>query len=164
MSKSSTKVCKYCKSEIDKKAKICPVCNKKQKKPIILFVLIAIVVIGVIAALTGGGEKEAPIVVSVDALLDAYTSNEVSADATYKDKTITVTGVVQSIGTDITNTVYLTFDKGGMFEVNAIQFYFTDSAEITKVGNLHEGDTVTVTGKCKGLSIFNILVKECTIE
>ncbi|MPN18562.1 hypothetical protein SDC9_165922 [bioreactor metagenome] len=51
-----------------------------------------------------------------------------------------------------------------MFEVNAIQFYFTDSAEITKVGNLHEGDTVTVTGKCKGLSIFNILVKECTIE
>lgn len=31
--KSATKVCKYCRSEIDKKAKICPVCRKRQKKP-----------------------------------------------------------------------------------------------------------------------------------
>jgi hypothetical protein len=164
MSKSSKKICKYCKSEIDKNAKVCPVCNKKQKKPIFIFVLIAVVAIVAIIALSSGGPKEDPIVVSVDTLIDAYTANEVNADATYKDKIITVTGTVQSIGTDITNTVYFTFDKGGMFEVNAIQFYFTDSAEIAKVGNLHEGDTVTVTGTCKGFSIFNVLVKNCTIQ
>ena len=27
---SDTKKCKHCKSDIDKKAKICPVCKKKQ--------------------------------------------------------------------------------------------------------------------------------------
>ncbi|MCI8669221.1 MAG: DUF5067 domain-containing protein [Lachnospiraceae bacterium] len=43
-----TKKCKYCKSEIDKKAKVCPICRKKQKKhhffgiAIILIIIIAI--------------------------------------------------------------------------------------------------------------------------
>lgn len=30
MSKEKTKVCKYCKEEIDAKAKVCPHCQKKQ--------------------------------------------------------------------------------------------------------------------------------------
>ena len=30
MKEKKTKVCKYCKSEIDAKAKICPNCRKKQ--------------------------------------------------------------------------------------------------------------------------------------
>lgn len=30
MSKEKTKVCKYCKEEIDAKAKVCPHCRKKQ--------------------------------------------------------------------------------------------------------------------------------------
>lgn len=29
MSKEKTKVCKYCKEEIDAKAKVCPHCQKK---------------------------------------------------------------------------------------------------------------------------------------
>lgn len=50
------KKCKYCRSEIDKKTKICPVCGKKQKKPIGLIISIAIIVIItaiLVAALSG---------------------------------------------------------------------------------------------------------------
>ena len=50
------KRCKYCQSEIDPKAKICPNCGKKQGMPIWLIIVIVIVIIGVIGTLAGGGE------------------------------------------------------------------------------------------------------------
>ena len=31
-----TKKCKYCQSDIPKKAKVCPVCKKKQKKNLVM--------------------------------------------------------------------------------------------------------------------------------
>lgn len=52
------KKCKYCQSEIDSKAKICPNCRKKQKKlPWWAIVLIIIIVIGVISSL---GSSDTP--------------------------------------------------------------------------------------------------------
>lgn len=43
------KKCKYCQSEIDKEAKICPNCKKKQKKlPVWLVILIVIIVFAMI--------------------------------------------------------------------------------------------------------------------
>ena len=44
MKEKKTKVCKYCKSEIDAKAKICPNCRKKQGGKL-KWIIIAIVVI-----------------------------------------------------------------------------------------------------------------------
>ena len=38
-----TKKCKYCQSDIPKKAKICPVCKKKQKKNILLIIILIFV-------------------------------------------------------------------------------------------------------------------------
>lgn len=40
-----TKQCKYCKQEIDAKAKICPHCRKKQTPSGCLIAVIAVVVI-----------------------------------------------------------------------------------------------------------------------
>lgn len=53
------KKCKYCKSEIDKKAKICPMCRKKQgnKTPIIIIVII---ILFIIIATSGGNNTTAP--------------------------------------------------------------------------------------------------------
>lgn len=42
---SDTKKCKYCQSDIPKKAKICPVCKKKQKKNILLIIVLIFVVL-----------------------------------------------------------------------------------------------------------------------
>ena len=52
-----TKVCKYCKSEIPKKAKVCPNCRKKQGG-IGKWIVIAVIVIIVIAAISGGGDDK----------------------------------------------------------------------------------------------------------
>lgn len=48
------KKCKYCKSEIDAKAKICPKCHKKQGMPKWLIVIIVIVVLAIIVSASGG--------------------------------------------------------------------------------------------------------------
>ena len=39
------KKCKYCQSDIPKKAKVCPVCRRKQKKNIFLIILLIIVLL-----------------------------------------------------------------------------------------------------------------------
>lgn len=40
-----SKKCKYCQSDIPKKAKVCPVCKRKQKKNIILIILLIFVIL-----------------------------------------------------------------------------------------------------------------------
>lgn|SRR5574344_317040 len=50
------KKCKYCQSEIDSKAKICPVCHKKQGNTVGLIILI-VVVIAIIAAASNGSSS-----------------------------------------------------------------------------------------------------------
>lgn len=55
----NTKKCKYCQADIDKKAKICPACGRKQPGKG-KFILIAIVVIIIIAAIGGGTKKDKP--------------------------------------------------------------------------------------------------------
>lgn len=54
------KECKYCKSEIDKKAKICPHCRKKQTNSFIkglsIFIGIILIICG-ISAITGGNSN-----------------------------------------------------------------------------------------------------------
>ena len=136
----------------------------KKKKKIWLFLLIAVVVIGVIVAVSGGGEEEKTATpVAVADLIDAYTSNEVSADQQYEDQYLEITGTIASIGTDLTDTPYITFNKGGMFETNSIQCFFSDDDQVAKVANLSEGQTITIRGTCSGLSLFNVLIKDCTI-
>lgn len=55
MNKSKdNKVCKHCQSEIPKKAKICPVCKKKQGLPKWAIVLIVILVLAAIGSASGG--------------------------------------------------------------------------------------------------------------
>lgn len=54
-----TKICKHCQSEIPKKAKVCPVCRKKQGGKL-KWIIIAVVAILIIAAMAGGGGGNKP--------------------------------------------------------------------------------------------------------
>lgn len=59
MEEQKTKKCKHCQSDIPKKAKICPVCKKKQggKLKWVVIVIAAIVVIAIIYAIMSGDSQ-----------------------------------------------------------------------------------------------------------
>jgi RNA polymerase subunit RPABC4/transcription elongation factor Spt4 len=84
-----TKTCKYCQSEIDKKAKICPNCRKKQGGNIkwIVAVIVAIIIINAIA--NGGDDTETSNANSSTAETKSIESSEASnaTEATEKVET-----------------------------------------------------------------------------
>lgn len=52
------KKCKYCQSEIDSKAKICPNCRKKQGPHIMKWILLGVFALLLVSCFAGGEEKE----------------------------------------------------------------------------------------------------------
>lgn len=52
------KKCKYCQTEINSKAKICPQCHKNQTNPAIRVIGIIIIIIGIIAIVSGMGDTD----------------------------------------------------------------------------------------------------------
>lgn len=51
------KKCRYCKSEIDQKAKVCPNCRKKQTNPLVKFVIAVLIIIVIIVACSNLGKE-----------------------------------------------------------------------------------------------------------
>lgn len=51
------KICKYCKSEIDKKAKICPICKRKQGNKVVKIILVVLLIIFIISVIAGLGNS-----------------------------------------------------------------------------------------------------------
>jgi hypothetical protein len=103
---NGTKICKYCKTEIPKDAKICPNCKKKQKGKLGI-VLAVVVVLLVIGAVAGGGsddEKKAKIDNSGASTSKKSTSTDKAQKNATKDKK---DGVVK---------------VGGSFEDNGLKF------------------------------------------
>lgn len=75
-----TKLCKYCQTEIPKKAKVCPNCRRKQSGKLkwILIVLAAIVIINII----GGGDDES----NVNKTGEVTSGEETNKDDKQKEK------------------------------------------------------------------------------
>lgn len=81
---TETKLCKHCKSEIPKAAKICPNCRKKQGMPKWLIVLIVIVLLAIIGSAAGGSgsksEEQTNSNVSDDASAETTTTKQNTSD------------------------------------------------------------------------------------
>jgi len=89
------KKCKYCQSDIDPKAKICPNCKKKQGMPKWAIILIVIVVIGVLGSALGSSDSEsennnATSTTEALTLLDGH-SGDVESQYSYK-----ITGTIKN--------------------------------------------------------------------
>ncbi len=98
----NTKKCKYCQTEIDKKAKICPNCKRPQKKAGCLTFIIAFIIVvgagGIIASLQNNAIQKNVSGVSNDSeyiTLDEY--NAIKNGMSYED-------VVKLIGSEGTST------------------------------------------------------------
>lgn len=185
--------CQKCGKELPDGAKFCAECGstasaespkptkEKKKKPIFArWWFWVIVIIIAVAACSGEGETEAPdgdnhvdqivetqpkeivIEVSPEDLHTAYQENEVAADAQYEDKLVKITGTIGNIGKDILDDVYITIETGEYLQ--SVQCYFSDNEQINTVATLKAGDTVTLIGRCSGLSLTNVIIKDCEIQ
>lgn len=112
-----TKKCKHCQSEIDKKAKICPNCKKKQGGKL-KFIIAGIVIIGIIGALgsqkdevkkvqkdnpevqnTSTGKKEEPNTAEEkEEVHEEVTTFKTGETASLKDVLVTLDSVTESSG------------------------------------------------------------------
>lgn len=82
------KKCKYCQTEIDQKAKVCPNCKKKQSH-IFRWILLGVLAVIIISAVAGGGSKE------------EFQKDYTQSDAvTYKDVVYSITKVEKTQGSN----------------------------------------------------------------
>lgn len=162
-SAGETKNCKHCKSEIPKKAKVCPVCRKKQGG-IVKWIIIIVVALALMAAAFGGGgnnkkssdtastpaapETEKAIeytVCTVDELVDALNNNALNASNTYKDQYVEVTGILGNIDS---NGKYISLNpQNGSFTLTNVQCYIKSDEQLDRVSSMSIGDTVTLRGQ-----------------
>lgn len=111
---------------------------------------LVLVGLGVIGALAGGdapaGEAPAPaappLAVTAQELFDAYSANEVAAQARFDGQQIAVTGVVQDITLDLLDEPVVSLATSNQFMPVRLQFEKDDAAA---TGALAKGQTVTVT-------------------
>ncbi len=111
----------------------------------------------------GGAEKIAAatpdFVLSANTLYKEYERNSVAADAKYEDKIVKVSGIVQSIGKDITDTAYLVI--GGTGFLDGVQCMLPGGQE-SAVANVREGQFVTLKGKVSGEMMGTVIVRNCS--
>lgn len=134
-----TKKCKHCQSDIDKKAKVCPNCRKKQGGKL-KFIIIGIVAVFILSALFGGGDDGKPKLVDETKPTNAEIKEVKEEKVEETDNEFKVGDVIE---TDTLKISYLSADD-----------YVTDNEFITpkdgnkyiKVGfefeNLSDGDQV----------------------
>jgi hypothetical protein len=97
---------------------------------------------------------------SADFLYNQYKNNEVSADATYKDKVVILTGDIKEIGKDISDTPYIVI--GGQGFLDGVQCMFPKVTD-SPVANASKGQTVTVKGRVAG-KMGNVLLRDCEFQ
>ena len=102
-----TKKCKHCQSDIPKKAKICPVCKKKQKHTLLGIVIAIIGLLMILGLLDSTEEKPTKVSNNVSESTNDSTASEtptpnptfgVGDTAEYKGVKVTLNSVTESKG------------------------------------------------------------------
>jgi len=99
---------------------------------------------------------------SASKLSSDYQDNEIAADEKYKHKIILVTGYIDDIGKDITDSIYVTLSDGKEYSFSGVQCFFSDS-QTSAAAKLKKGQKVSIKGKCDGL-MMNVLLRGCTLQ
>ena len=156
--------CRYCYADIDKRAKICPFCRKKQKKSkvgaviFLIFLLIVAAVVGVIGAGTYSRYKltEHSRTMSADEFKDqckVVTYDELmrSEDA-LKGQDVTLKGtILQVVGE---NTYRLAIDKPGeSFSADAVLIRIPSNSD-----RIIEDDVMIIYGTSMGFESYTGLL------
>ena len=155
------KKCKYCKTEIDKKAIICPNCKKKQNNPIKIIVAIFIIIVGFcIIAVNLENEENVDFdtytLLNPQELHNDYISNEISAEDKYYGNYYYFTGKIYKVEKFLNDTyleIQYRYDKDTS-KIIELDAYFENENDIKSV---NAGDEVTVYCKFNQRSIENYM-------
>lgn len=107
-------------------------------------------------------QEVAALKVSAETLRQAYKANEVSGDNQYKGKLVEISGTIDSIGKDITDEAYVTFETPESVSFDHVQCMFKKSEEAT-LGTLTKGQKITLQGTVSGASLGSVIVRGCTV-
>jgi hypothetical protein len=111
------------------------------------------------AAAAATVEASAPVAVSAEEYSKQYDANEVSADQSFKGKTLLITGRVTSISKDFTDKVYI--ELRGKDEFSSVWVYLKDVGISAK---LQKGMTVSFTGTGNGMTAGTPMVDDGEIQ
>jgi len=106
-----------------------------------------------------------PYTLKVDSELTAkylykeYEANEVLADENYKGKKIAVSGIIGEIGKDIFDKPYVSLKVAYL---QGVHCYFDDD-NIKIISKLKKGQRITIIGTCNGLTLTDVIIKDCEI-
>lgn len=175
-----TKLCKHCKTEIPKKAKVCPNCKKKQGG-LLKWFLIVLAICVVFGMANGGDDEEKKlstdttkteagsnkesvkieyIQCTVDDLVKMLEENALKAEKTYQDQYVEVQGKLSNIDSDGEYiSLSCLYDE---WNFNTIQCYIQNDEQLNNVMEMKTGDTITVKGQIN--SIGEIIGYSLNIE
>lgn len=140
----------------------------------------AIIVVSILASALGGNDTstdkpatgspstasdstpKAPEAIKISApdLCAAYIENEVAADEKYKGKYLEITGAIDDIKKDITDTPYVALTTDDV--IRRVQCMFSKN-ESSVLAELKKGQQITIIGKCDGL-MMNVIIRESKIQ
>ena len=129
-------------------------------------ILIGIVVVGLIGGIYAYTEynrkpadlstAKADISISATQLLAEYSQDEKAANAKYLNKVTSVQGVLKSIDKDHTGSISLSLDAGDPLSAVSCEL---DPRHLADADQVHNGDSVIVTGLCTGMLTDVVLVR-----
>lgn len=102
-------------------------------------------------------------VVTSAVLSKAYSENEVSADAKYKDKLIEVSGKIVSVDNGTFDNEIIVRLSDGQYDFNGPHCYMKES-ERDKALAMKKGQAVILIGKGDSATIGSPMLKECWVK
>jgi hypothetical protein len=93
--------------------------------------------------------------VTADTLSKEYLSDKTKADEIYLDKIIEVKGTVKAYYTLLQISKVLELNT--KYQKLPVICFFLDQVNQSKAGNLREGQTVIITGKCVGTDSYSFV-------
>lgn len=92
-------------------------------------------------------------------LLAEFNADEPAANKKYIDKVIAVKGKVSDVKTDSNGQSTVFLDSGDLMAAVTCSFYQEEAAAAKA---LHQGDQITIKGKCTG-KLMDVVLNKCSI-
>ena len=107
-------------------------------------------------------QKVEAIKLEAETLRQAYKANEVNGDNLYKGKLVEISGTVDSIGKDLLDEAYVTFQTNEQVSFDKVQCMFNKTEEGI-LAKLKKGQVIKVQGTVSGVTIGSVIIKNCKI-